>query len=247
MTTEWDAAAYDRVSDPQARWGAAVLDRLPLEGDERVLDAGCGSGRVTALLLDRVPRGSVVALDSSETMLEQARKNLGHDPRVEFVRADLGVRPLPVTGMVDAVFSNATFHWVADHDALFANLADVTRPGARMATQSGGRGNIANVIRALEDAGDEWGASRAFAGVEETRRRLEASGFVDIRVWLHDEPTRFQSGAEFETFLATVVLRMHAAKRPPEERAAFVHQVASRLPDPVIDYVRLNIEARRAP
>ena len=95
MTTEWDAATYDRISDPQARWGAAVLDRLPLEGDERVLDAGCGSGRVTALVLDRVPRGSVVALDSSETMLEQARKNLGHDPRVEFVRADLGVRPLP--------------------------------------------------------------------------------------------------------------------------------------------------------
>jgi trans-aconitate 2-methyltransferase len=246
MTTEWDAATYDRVSDPQARWGAAVLDRLPLQGDERVLDAGCGSGRVTALLLDRVPRGSVVALDASEAMLEQARKNLGHDPRVEFIRADLGVRPLPIAGAVDAVFSNATFHWVADHDALFANLAAVIRPGARMATQSGGEGNIANVIRALEEAGDEWGGSRAFAGVEETRRRLEASGFEDIRVWLHDEPTRFQPGVELERFLATVVLRMHAAKRPPEERAAFVHDVASRLPEPVIDYVRLNIEARRA-
>jgi trans-aconitate 2-methyltransferase len=246
MTTEWDAATYDRISDPQARWGAGVLDRLPLDGDERVLDAGCGSGRVTALLLDRVPRGSVVALDSSETMLEQARKNLGRDPRVEFVRADLAVRPLPVEGTVDAVFSNATFHWVADHDALFANLAAVMRPGAQMATQSGGQGNIANVIRALEETGDTWGESRSFAGVDETRRRLEASGFDDIRVWLHDEPTRFAPGAEFETFLSTVVLRMHAAKRPPDERAAFVHDVASRLAEPVIDYVRLNIEARRA-
>jgi trans-aconitate 2-methyltransferase len=246
MTTEWDAATYDRVSDPQARWGAAVLARLPLEGDERVLDAGCGSGRVTALVLEHVPRGSVVALDSSTTMLEQARKNLGHDPRVEFVRADLGVRPLPVAGAVDAVFSNATFHWVPDHDALFANLADVMLPGAPMATQSGGEGNIANVIRALEETGDEWGGSRAFAGVEETRRRLEASGFQDVRVWLHDEPTRFRSAAELETFLSTVVLRMHAAKRPPEDRAAFVHEVAARLPEPVIDYVRLNIEARRA-
>ena len=247
MTTEWDAATYDRISDPQARWGAEVLDRLPLEGDERVLDAGCGSGRVTALLLDRVPRGSVVALDASEAMLEQARKNLGLDPRVEFIRADLGVRPLPLEGKVDAVFSNATFHWVADHDTLFANLAAVMRPGARMATQSGGEGNIANVIQALEEAGDEWGGSRSFAGVEETRRRLEASGFEDIRVWLRDEPTRFRSGVEFETFLATVVLRMHAATRPAEERAAFIHDVASRLPEPVIEYVRLNIEARRAP
>jgi trans-aconitate 2-methyltransferase len=246
VTTEWDAATYDRISDPQARWGAAVLDRLPLEGDERVLDAGCGSGRVTGLILDRVPRGSVVALDSSETMLEQARTNLGHDPRVEFVRADLGVRPLPVEGTVDAVFSNATFHWVADHDALFPNLAAVMRPGASLATQSGGKGNIANVIRALEETGDEWGESRSFAGVDETRRRLEESGFVEVRVWLHDEPTRFEPGAPFETFLATVVLRMHAAKRPPEDRAAFVRDVASRLPEPVIDYVRLNIDARRA-
>src|SRR5262249_21622786 len=162
-------------------------------------------------------RGSVVALDSSETMLEQARRNLGHDARVEFVLADLGVRPLPVEGTVDAVFSNATFHWVADHDALFGNLADVMRPDARMATQSGGEGNIGNVIRALEESGDDWDGSRAFAGVEETRSRLEASGFEDIRVWLHDEPTRFEPGEEFETFLATVVLRMHAAKRPPEE------------------------------
>jgi trans-aconitate 2-methyltransferase len=247
MTTEWDAATYDRISDPQARWGAAVLDRLPLEGDERVLDAGCGSGRVTKLLLDRVPRGSVVALDSSESMLEQARTNLAHDRRVEFVHADLGARPLPVAGTVDAVFSNATFHWVADHDALFANLAAVMRPGARMATQSGGEGNIANVIRALEEAGENWGESRSFASVDGTRRRLEASGFEDIRVWLHDEPTRFEPGAPFETFLATVVLRMHAAKHPPEERAAFIHDVASRFPEPVIDYVRLNIEARRAP
>jgi trans-aconitate 2-methyltransferase len=247
VTAEWDAATYDRISDPQARWGAAVLSRLPVEGDERVLDAGCGSGRVTALLLDRVPRGSVVALDSSEAMLQRARENLGHDPRVEFVRADLGVRPLPVDGMVDAVFSNATFHWVPDHDALFANLAAAMRPGARMATQSGGQGNIANVIRALEESGDEWAASRSFAGVDETRGRLEGSGFVDVRVWLHDEPTRFETDAEFETFLATVVLRVHAAKRPPEERAAFVHEVAARLPDRVIDYVRLNIDARRAP
>lgn len=246
MTTEWDAATYDRISDPQARWGAAVLDRLRLEGDERVLDAGCGSGRVTAMLLDRVPRGSVVALDSSETMLEQARANLAHVPRVEFVRADLGIRPLPVEGVVDAVFSNATFHWVPDHDALFANLAAVTRPGAHMATQSGGKRNIANVIRALEESGDEWAGSRSFAGVDETRDRLEASGFVDVRVWLHEEPTGFLTEEEFETFLATVVLRMHAAKRPPEGRAAFVHEVASRLPDRVIDYVRLNIDARRA-
>jgi trans-aconitate 2-methyltransferase len=247
MSTEWDAATYDRISDPQVRWGAAVLERLPLEGDERVLDAGCGSGRVTALILDRLPRGSVVGLDASEQMIEEARRNLGHDPRVELVLGDLAVGPLPIAGTVDAVFSNATFHWVNDHDALFANLADVTRPGARLAAQCGGEGNVASVVRAITEAGEEWGDPVTFAGVEETRRRLEASGFRDAHVWLHAEPTRFEPGAPFETFLSTVVLRVHTAAMPVQRRAAFVHDVASRLPEPVIDYVRLNIVARRGP
>jgi trans-aconitate 2-methyltransferase len=247
MSTQWDAATYDRISDPQVRWGAIVLERLPLQGDERVLDAGCGSGRVTALILDRLPRGSVVALDVSEQMIEQARRNLGRDGRVEFVRADLAVRPLPIAGMVDAVFSNATFHWITDHDALFANLAAVMRPGARLATQCGGEGNIASVVRAVAEAGEEWGDTVRFAGVDETRRRLEASGFRDLQVWLHEEPTRFDPGAPFETFLSTVVLRAHTAAMAMERRAAFVHDVASRLPAPVIDYVRLNIVARRGP
>src|SRR4051794_41552122 len=64
VTTNWNAATYDRIADPQARWGAAVLDRLPLVGDERVMDVGCGSGRVTAALAERLPRGSVVAVDA---------------------------------------------------------------------------------------------------------------------------------------------------------------------------------------
>jgi trans-aconitate 2-methyltransferase len=247
MSTEWDAATYDRISDPQVRWGATVLDRLPLKGDERVLDAGCGSGRVTALLLERLPRGSVVALDVSEQMVEQARRNLGHDRRVELVRADLAAGPLPIAGTVDAVFSNATFHWITDHDALFANLAAVMRPGARLTTQCGGEGNIASIVRAVSEAGEEWGHTVRFAGVEETKRRLEATGFRDLQVWLHDEPTRFEPGAPFERFLSTVVLRAHTAVMPVRRRAAFVRDVASRLAEPVIDYVRLNIVARRGP
>src|SRR5262245_21843164 len=144
MTTEWDAATYDRISDPMFGWGRTVLERLPLDGDERVLDAGCGSGRVTRLLLDRLPRGSVVALDLSAQMLEEARRNLHDYTRVSFVRADRA-EPLPVDGTVDAVFSNATFHWVNDHDALFENLAAVMRPGARLVAQCGGEGNIARI------------------------------------------------------------------------------------------------------
>src|SRR5271165_59691 len=122
---DWDGATYDRISGPQARWGAALLDRLPLVGDERVLDAGCGSGRVTEALIERLPRGHVVALDASGQMLEAARSRLARfGDRVSFVQADLG-RPLPIEPPVDAILSTATFHWVPDHDALFRNLAAV--------------------------------------------------------------------------------------------------------------------------
>jgi trans-aconitate 2-methyltransferase len=143
------------------------------------------------------------------------------------------------------VFSNATFHWVLDHDALFANLAAVMRPGAPLVAQCGGEGNIARVMEAARDAGDDWGGPVSFASVGATRRRLDTAGFEDLEVWTHEELTRFEPGEPFETFLATVVLRAHIARMPIERRAAFVHDVAARLPEPVIDYVRLNIVARR--
>jgi len=245
MTSEWDAATYDRISDPIARWGAKVLERLPLHGDERVMDAGCGTGKVTALLAERLPQGSVVAVDHSRQMIEQARANLAGKPHIEFLVADLR-QPLDVGDPVDAVFSNATFHWVLDHDALFANLAAVMRPGARLVAQCGAEGNVANVMRAVRDAGDDWGGAVYFASVDDTAARLEVSGFEDVRVWTYEEPTPVEPGEPLETFLATVVLRAHIARLPEDRRAAYVHDVASRLPEPIIEYVRLNITARRS-
>lgn len=245
VTGEWDAPTYDRVADPQTGWGAAVLDRLPLAGDERVLDAGCGSGRVTEMLLARLPRGRVVALDASATMLEEARRRLArHGDRVEFVQADLA-RPLPIEP-VDAVLSTATFHWVTDHDALFRNLAAVIRPGGRLVAQCGGAGNIASLKQVLAGIGDGWQGEYRFATPAETAERLLASGFTDVEAWLNHEPTRFEPGAPFEAFLETVCLRQQLARLPAEERADFVKAVAARMPAPELDYVRLNIVARRA-
>jgi trans-aconitate 2-methyltransferase len=242
---DWDARSYDRVSDPMTGWGRAVLDRLALEGHEHVLDAGCGTGRVTEALRERLPGGRVVALDASPSMLAEARNRLGDD-RVEYVLADLG-RPLPLGGPVDAVFSNATFHWVKDHDALFANLAGVLVPGGPLVAQCGGAGNIASVLEAIRQIGRRGPDPFYFAGPDETRRRLEAAGFVDVRTWLHEEPTPLEPGPPLEEYLATVALGSHLQHLPPHERPAFVRAVAERLPRPEIDYVRLNIVARRAP
>ena len=246
MPRDWDARTYDRVADPMARWGATVLDRLPLAGDERVLDAGCGSGRVTELLAARLPRGRVVALDGSPSMVGAARERLAaFADRIEYVVADLG-RPLPLEGLVDAVLSTATLHWVTDHDALFANLAAVLRPGGRLVAQCGGVGNIASVQRVLTTIGDGWLGPAHFETPMATVRRLDTAGFVDVECWLTDEPTRFEAGEPFETYLRTVVLGAHLERLPPGEHDAFVHEVAVHLPEPLIDYVRLNIVARRS-
>jgi trans-aconitate 2-methyltransferase len=242
---DWDARTYDRVADPMTRWGEMVLDRLPLAGDERVLDAGCGTGRVTELLADRLPRGQVVALDGSPAMVDASRERLARfGERIEYVVADLG-HPLRIDP-VDAILSTATFHWVPDHAALFHNLAAVLRPGGRLVAQCGGAGNIASIQRVLATVGDGWLGDVHFETPEDTTRRLRAAGFEEIECWLTEEPTDFEAGEPLDAYLRTVVLGSHLARLPPAEHDAFVHAVATRLPEPRIDYVRLNIGARRA-
>lgn len=245
MPREWDAAAYDSLPLPHEQWGQRTLARLDLLGDERVLDAGCGPGRDTAALLDVLPHGRVVALDASTQMLGQLRVRLaGRMTRVEVVQADLS-QPLPIDGRLDAVFSVAAFHWIADHGSLFANLAAVLRPGGRLVSDCGGRGNVVNVNQAiagvLGDQPEVW----EFADVGETEQRLLGAGFTDIDVRLRPDPTRLERGDQLHNYLATVVLGGHLDRVPAKEREAFVRAVASRLAEPVIDYVRLEMTATR--
>jgi trans-aconitate 2-methyltransferase len=134
---------------------------------------------------------------------------------------------------------------VPDHDALFRGLATVTRPGGWLVAQCGGAGNIASVQRVLATVGDGWTGAVHFETVLATTRRLDAAGYVDIECWLTDEPTRFEPGEPFETYLRTVVLGAHLERLPDDEHDAFVRSVAGRMPEPLIDYVRLNIVARR--
>ena len=250
---DWDGTTYDRVSDPLVRWGAAVVERLRLGGDEWVVDAGCGSGRVTELLLRRLPRGRVIALDASPRMLAEAGRRLApFGPRVDLLCADLG-REMPLGRPVDAILSTATFHWLPDHEGLFRRLRAALRPGGQLVAQCGGAGCIATVETAIRKAwpraapADGWLGPWNFATAEETAGRLERAGYTDISTWLHDEPTVIEAGAPLETYLRTVILGAHLDRLAPEEREPFVRAVAAGLPDPqrpVIDYVRLNIVAR---
>jgi trans-aconitate 2-methyltransferase len=243
---EWDAATYDRVADPQFRWGVAVLERLTVAPGAIVLDAGCGSGRVTEALLERHPTASVVALDHSTAMVEEASTRLARfGDRVRFVVADLA-QPFPAAARgVDAVFSTATFHWITDHDALFANLGEALVPGGVLVAQCGGAGNLARVDAVIGGLGAPPRSWLRYAGVDEVEARLRASGFEPTAVWLAPEPTTFADDEVFRAFLRTVILRGHLAARAPDRREPFVEAVAAALPDRTLDYVRLNIDATR--
>jgi trans-aconitate 2-methyltransferase len=243
---EWDAETYDAVSDPQLEWGIEVLERLELRGDEVVVDAGCGSGRVTAELAERLPNGRVIAVDGSEAMVEKAKERLGD--HADYVFSDLV--ELELSEPVDLVFSTATFHWIGDHDALFRQLHRALKPGGRLVAQCGGKGNVAEHTRAIAAAaadpkyGQHLTGAKApwnFASPEETEPRLAAAGYEDARCWLQPKPVQ---PADPLAFVTTVTLGPILDQLPEEKRRPFAEAVLAQHSDPlVLDYVRLNIEA----
>lgn len=247
---EWDAAAYHRLAKPQEEWARQVLERLPLDGAETVLDAGCGSGGVTKLLLERLPNGRVVGVDGSQAMIEEARRNLeSFSDRVDLRVADL--LELQLEEPVDAVFSNATFHWVPDHDLLFQRLRAAMKPGAPLVAQCGGEGNVAEFAAAIEEVShlpefaaffEDWPAPYNFQGPQATEARLEAAGFSEARCWLEEKPVQPEQPREFG---AAAGMAPHLERLPEGQRDAFVDAVMDRLEKPITyRYVRLNIDAR---
>jgi trans-aconitate 2-methyltransferase len=234
------------------------VQRLELQGDELVLDAGCGSGRVTGALAERLPHGRVIAVDQSRSMVEAARRRLeeslasdsggGPGAQVDVRVADL--LELELEQPVDAILSTATFHWISDHDRLFRRLRHLLRPGGRLVAQCGGEGNIdklrgtTSAVLAREPYAvhfEEWRAPWHYAAAEDTRERLLAAGFAAASCWLTPAP---RTPEEPRAFLSTIVLGPHVQQLPQELRDPFMDDVLAALGAPVVvDYVRLNIDA----
>lgn len=257
---EWNSNAYHQLSEPQLRWGNRVLSWLSVRGDETVLDAGCGTGRVTAELLNLLPQGRVVASDISENMLHTAREHLHprFEGRVAFVAADSQF--LPFDRAFDGVFSTASFHWVRDHDRLFHSVFRVLKPGGWLGAQCGGYGNIAKLLARVDELVAEqpqfakylgaYGHPWEFATAETAAERLRRAGFVDIETEIVDEAAPFTTSDEYKQFLETVVLRTHIEQIPePKVRGEFLGALAQRAaqdqPAFELDYRRLNLRARR--
>lgn len=242
-----DGVTYDRISAPLERIGREVLGRLALTGGETVLDAGCGSGRVTGALMERLPRGHVIGIDGSPEMIDAARNRLGST--AELLVQDL--TELDLDGRrVDAILSTATFHWLHDHARLFARLHAVLRPGGQLVAQCGGRGNTTELLAAIAAVAKlepfaghltGWAGPWNFAGPDETAALLRAAGFTGIRTWLVDKPAPYD---DLREWLRTNALTAHTSRLPEPLREPYIDAVFGQLgPDPSITYIRLNIDA----
>jgi trans-aconitate 2-methyltransferase len=260
--SDWDAARYDRLSDPQVEWGRRVIARLEPREGERILDLGCGTGRLTTEIAAMTSPGVVVGLDASAAMLAVAQRaapvsaGAMRAPLVPLVRGD--GTALPFAGVFDAVFSAATLHWIADHPAVFRSVFVALRPGGRFVAQCGGGPNLARLYgRAAEQARtppwssffDGWSDPWHFAAPEPTRQALERAGFAGATAALQAAPVTFAEAGTFSDFIACVCLRHHLQRMPPAAQAGFLARLtdAAAHDDPplTLDYWRLNIDARR--
>lgn len=261
--SDWDAARYNRVSDPQFEWGRRVIARLAPRPRERILDLGCGTGRLTAEITALVPDGCVVGLDRSEAMLKVARETApalaspGRAP-VHYIRGD-GVA-LPFAAAFDAVFSAATLHWIADHPALFRSVLATLRPGGRLVAQCGGGRNLERLYRRA--AGlmhatpfsvyfGAWEDPWHFASARQAREDLARAGFMEISVWLEATPIAFPDADTYGEFISCVCVRHHLERLPQDLHRSFVSELAvaagTDKPPLTLDYWRLNIDAVRRP
>lgn len=245
---DWNARDYDSTNAGIVALGAQVLDRLQLDGDETVLDAGCGTGVLTEQLATRLPNGRVIALDGAPQMVEFASERFADRADVEVIQADL--YDFDLDGRpVDAVFSTATFHWIKDHDKLWRNLRAVLKAGGQLVAQCGGEGNIAAEHTAYMKVADRepfaefvggWDPVY-FASPAETEARLRAAGFSEARCWLEH---REIIPVDFGKHLREIVLGSHLERLPEELREPFAQEVEHELGQVTqLDYIRLNVDA----
>lgn len=256
----WDAEAYDAVSSVQFESGRKLIDRRQWRGDEIVLDAGCGTGRLAVELLDRVPRGRVIAVDHDPAMVAEARKRLSREaPSAQVVEADVaslsGIEP------VDVIYSNAVLHWIQDHDRVFATFFRHLKPGGELLIQCGGEGNLRQVRGACEtimrmpafaDPFRAWKNPWRYEDDASTEERLFIAGYEHAEVSLDPAPARFSDDASHEKFVRTVILPPYLDRlSTPALRESFAREYFARAaagPNPrTLDYVRLTIRARRPP
>jgi len=260
LVESWDGGDYERRSSHQRAWGSDIVAELPLRGDERILDLGCGGGGVTRLLAGRVPGGSVLGIDAADGQLAAARTHCPPNMMVELLDIDA----LAFEAEFDLVFSNATLHWVHDHAAMLRRVHRALRPGGIFRAQFGGDGNCPNILACLRRRMALPPYSRAFAGfrwpwffpsVSEYDRLLRESPFGTGKAWLEAKEQRFPDAEAIVGWIDNPCLIPFLQPLPSELRRPFRDDIVAdmldrtRQPDGTYlePFRRMNISAVKSP
>ncbi len=231
---QWNGDDYAANSQVQLQWAMDLMEKLEPGGDERLLDIGCGDGKITAMLAARLDRGQVVGIDSSRSMIERARKSFGATIKnLEFVLQDAG--SLPFEQQFDLVFSNAALHWIIDHRPVLRGIFRALKPGGRVLAQMGGKGNAETVVRAMEEviARKPWqqyfqnfSFPYGFHGPEEYTSWLEEAGLTIHYIRLVPRDMIHADREKFIGWLRTTWLP-YLQRVPEPEQTRFLEEVAA--------------------
>ncbi|HPY93735.1 methyltransferase domain-containing protein [Methanothrix soehngenii] len=259
----WDPETYEKSSSAQQTWAQELLSKISIRGDERILDIGCGDGKITAEISRLVPRGSVVGVDSSLEMLNFARSRFPDElwPNLEFQHQD--ARDLPYHDQFDLILSFAALHWILDHRPVLAGIRRSLKSEGRVFMQFGGRGNAASVLDLAGEMIDEekwypyfegFQFPYGFYGPEEYRAWLDESGLRAVRVELLHKDMVQKDKAGLASWIESTWLP-YIQRVPVEMRSDFIHEVVDRYiqlhpldenGDVHVGMVRLEVEARKS-
>ncbi len=183
---EWNSSLYDKKHDFVAEYGKGLLEFIPKNDEQAILDLGCGTGTLTVELAGLGKK--VIGVDSSQNMIDKAKEQFSS---IEFMVCD--ALALPFEKEFDIVFSNAVFHWISDHNTLLRNIHKVLKSHGALVCEFGANGNIATIENAFakvcKDLGYCYQPKFNFPTVESFGRLLENSGFVIDKIYDYDRPT----------------------------------------------------------
>jgi trans-aconitate methyltransferase len=250
-TPKWDAGLYDDKHSFVWKLASGVLELLNAQSGERILDLGCGTGHLTAKIAGT--GALVVGIDRSPEMIRQAREKY---PSLQFEVID--AREIQLDGNFDAVFSNATLHWIKEPERVIAGIGKSLRPGGRFVAEFGGKGNTSELLKAVQHAWQKLGLSGPaphpwyYPSLAEYAGLLEQHGFEVTHATLFDRPTPLDDGQRglrnwLEMFGSAFVERLPDAAREPL-LAEIEHELRPKLFQDdhwVMDYRRLRVAAKR--
>ena len=184
--SEWNAVLYDDKHNFVAEYGKGLLEFIPKNKNQSILDLGCGTGKLTSQLIDFA--GTVIGVDSSENMIERAKKQYSN---IKFMVCD--ALNLPFEKQFDVVFSNAVFHWISNHNALLKQIHKVLKPNGLLICEFGANGNIATIENAFmsvcKDAGYSYTPKFNFPIKEHFANLLENNSFIIDKIYNYERPT----------------------------------------------------------